>query len=86
MTKKSKFDFYLELKKIFDLGNMSERDEKPSRAFYESYKSAIEKKGETIDQYDDLFSRFLQMIAIQFETPFLFEPYHERVLEPLNYY
>src|SRR5689334_3212766 len=55
-------------------------------SFYESYKQALESDGLSIEPYDSLFKKFLELSEQQLSTPFSFEPYHERIRAPFDYY
>src|SRR5262249_27156338 len=54
--------------------------------FYASYKEAVTKKGHTIEEYEPILMEFLTLVLKQLETPYSFEPYHERIREPIDYY
>lgn len=54
--------------------------------FFLSYTEAVENTGHAIEEHVPLFERYLSYVAQQFKAPYPFEPYHERVLQPVNYY
>ena len=54
--------------------------------FYKSYVYAIEKNGHSIDEYEPVLDLFLKEVIAAFENPQSFEPYHEGVRSPVDYY
>lgn len=54
--------------------------------FYTSYTHALRSQKQEIDPYLNLFSTFLQLVLQQFQSPFLFEPYHKKIRHPFDYY
>ncbi len=54
--------------------------------FYESYKKAIEVQGLSFNDYAHLLKTFLLLVQEQLDHPYQFEPYHERVRSPFDYY
>lgn len=54
--------------------------------FYQSYENALKKNGNSIDKYTQLFKQFLTLIEQQISHPYAFEPYHERIRQPFDYY
>ena len=86
MEKKSKFDFYERRDTLFAEKKINKMVAEYATLFYEAYKNALAEKGETIDAYLPVFELYLNMLVIQMEVPFEFEPYHLRVKEPLDYY
>ncbi len=54
--------------------------------FYESYVAAIQKNGYTEAYADEMVSQLAHEAARQIEAPFHFQPYHQRILEPFDYY
>lgn len=56
------------------------------RDFFLSYTEAVENTGHEISDHIPLFKQYLDFVAQQYKTPYPFEPYHERLLSPINYY
>ena len=54
--------------------------------FFSSYLQALEGKGLNPEEYAHYPKTLLEMIAEQVKNPFSFTIYHERILEPFNYY
>lgn len=54
--------------------------------FFISYAAAIKNNGYEISQFQPIFLKYLEMIHSQLEKPFVFEPYHQAVLSPFDYY
>ncbi len=50
--------------------------------FYENYKNAVGLNKSS----DEIFTRFLLLVKEQMEHPFSFEPYHEQIRAPFDYY
>jgi len=56
------------------------------REFFESYQGVILHHGEDPNCYIDIYSTFIDLIEKQFHNPYKFEPYHEKVRTPFDYY
>lgn len=56
------------------------------RDFYLSYEEAIEENGYHIKDLEPLLNTFLQLVIKQLAHPFVFEPFHKKILAPFNYY
>ncbi len=56
------------------------------KGFVVSYSEVARQNGYNDDQISDIIERILEAIAIQVERPYQFEPYHERIREPIDYY
>lgn len=54
--------------------------------FYQSYAEAVIKNGHPMEEYEPILIQFLDLVQQQLEAPFHFEPYHERILSPFDYY
>jgi glycerol-3-phosphate O-acyltransferase len=54
--------------------------------FYTSYSLAVKENGYNIEDFDPLLQVFLNAATKQLTHPFNFEPYHERVRNPIDYY
>lgn len=54
--------------------------------FYESYLSALPTEEQFNEYYRDLFMTFLQKVAEQCQHPFSFQPYHQQIRSPFDYY
>lgn len=56
------------------------------KKFYISYQEAAQQNGFTPAQCDAVFDMYYKLILEQIEHPFTFEPYHERIRSPFDYY
>jgi len=54
--------------------------------FYYSYKEAIESNGSSIEMLDPLLNQFLVFVEIQLKNPYKFEPFHQCIRKPIDYY
>jgi glycerol-3-phosphate O-acyltransferase len=54
--------------------------------FYHSYAYAIDNNGFNIQDYEALLCQFLDLVLKQLASPYLFEPYHEHIRHPFDYY
>jgi len=54
--------------------------------FYISYSLAVKQNGHDIAEYDPFLQQFLDVVVDQLVHPFHFEPYHERLRSPIDYY
>lgn len=55
-------------------------------SFYHSYAEAVLKNGHPMDAYEPILIQFLNLVQKQLESPFHFEPFHERILSPFDHY
>lgn len=54
--------------------------------FYHSYHEALQNSGKEVFKYDPVLLDFLNQIVKQIESPYQFEPYHQSITEPFDYY
>lgn len=54
--------------------------------FYESYSLALKENGKKIDMEEPLLCQFLDFVIEQLRAPFAFEPYHQQITSPFDYY
>ncbi len=52
--------------------------------FYSSYIQAIESTEN--QKFEPLFSKFLELVLKQLDKPYNFDPFHQRILKPFDYY
>ena len=74
------------IKSLTTNGSVPEKYEKILEGFLESYQSVIASHGKNLSQCLPSFDLFLTLIENQFQNPYLFEPYHQRIREPIDYY
>lgn len=55
-------------------------------SFFSTYRAALADAGLSPDDYDHLLCGFVDRLEEQLESPFTFEPYHQQILAPFNYY
>ncbi len=63
-----------------------EKTGKALRSFYESYQKTLGSHSIDIKDYEPLFVTFLELVKKNFLSPFTFEPYHEAIRTPFDYY
>lgn len=56
------------------------------RKFFESYTAAIKERGANLDDHTELLNTYFDLIIEQIQHPYPFEPYHERMRSPFDYY
>jgi glycerol-3-phosphate O-acyltransferase len=54
--------------------------------FLDSYQKVSSLHGEDLNASLPAFELFLRLIETQFQTPYQFQPYHERIRHPIDYY
>ncbi len=54
--------------------------------FYSSYKEAVESNGLSIKAVGSVLDQFLDLIELQLKAPFNFEPFHQAIRHPIDYY
>lgn len=56
------------------------------RKFYFTYCSALLEHNRDFSLVEPLLIRFLELVVEQLKKPYVFEPFHKRILHPFNYY
>ncbi len=54
--------------------------------FYHSYSDAVQKNHGDMTPYRSLLNEFIDYVIEQIEHPYNFEPYHEKITSPVDYY
>lgn len=54
--------------------------------FFSSYTQAVTQNGHAVSEYEPVLLQFLEFVQNQLKSPFQFEPYHERIRKPIDYY
>lgn len=54
--------------------------------FFECYKQAVTRDGQSMDACVPVFLLFLQLLEEQFLHPYIFQPYHQKIRHPIDYY
>lgn len=86
MEKNSTSNFLTKLKDYSDEGWIPQKFGQILEDFYDSYKLALESCGSSIDDHAHLFYTFLDLVKEQFARPYSFQPYHQQIREPFDYY
>lgn len=89
MDKKLNGKFEKLLEKIEDLVSSKVIPEKYPQIFREflnSYQEVIIEHGEDPENYIGIFDTFIELVKEGFKKPFTFEPYHEKIRAPFDYY
>lgn len=79
-------DYFKKLEIIDTLNNTSVNIRPILEKFFYSYKEAVESNGLTIENVYPLLNQFLDLVIQQLKTPYAFEPYHEVIDQPFDYY
>lgn len=58
----------------------------PLVKFYLSYREAVERNGHNIADYEKYMFQFKDLIIKTLNSPVHFEPYHQRLRKPIDYY
>lgn len=74
------------IQSLISKGNVPKKYEIILQGFLESYQSVISTHGKDLNTYLPTFELFLTLIEKQFQTPYQFEPYHQAIREPIDYY
>ena len=56
------------------------------REFYNACRDALISAHRPMDPFYKSFSQFLHLVEEQFQTPFTFLPYHQKIRKPIDYY
>ena len=83
MDKRSKSKLNQILEDSVKKGDISEKIRQLLYPFLESYLLAFPGKEEMVFP---ILLEFLHLVKMQYQHPFQFEPYHERIVKPFNYY
>lgn len=84
MESSSKFEALLE--EASREGWMSERLKTTIHDFYAGYEAALQSHGISSTLCVPWFKKFLELLKMQHETPFVFQPFHEKIRHPFDYY
>jgi glycerol-3-phosphate O-acyltransferase len=79
-------DFLSQLKKYSEEGLIPERYLEVLDLFYSSYKDALEAHHISIAHHEQIFLVYLNLIKEQFQSPFTFQPYHQKICRPFDYH
>lgn len=74
------------IQKIFSSGLLTKEISLGMGHFYKHYRVAIAKGGKDPKDYTKIFIKFLEIVAEHLKNPYKFEPYHEAVRKPFDYY
>lgn len=79
-------DFALKLQDFVKNEKLPESFSIILQKFISSYKEAIEENKYDFDQLKQLLSTYIDLIIEQIKNPYYFEPFHQRIITPFNYY
>lgn len=79
-------DHFDKLERCVSRGNIPKDLAATIRNFFLSYGEAIEENGYSIEQVRPLLNQFLDLVVEQLQNPFVFEPFHQRITSPFDYY
>lgn len=55
-------------------------------SLYQSYAQALERDGLNFEEHETIFDTLLGLVIEQIAHPYPFEPYHQRITSPYNYF
>ena len=79
-------DHFEKLKQYTLKGKLPESLASVLHNFYLSYDVVIKENGYTLEHVQSILNQFLDLVVEQLETPYAFEPFHKRLLEPFDFY
>ncbi|WP_059360244.1 1-acyl-sn-glycerol-3-phosphate acyltransferase [Parachlamydia acanthamoebae] len=79
-------DYIKRVEKTLHEGLISESFAQALKNFYLSYAEAITSNGQCMASFEPLHHRFLDFVIEQIRSPFHFEPFHQEITSPFNYY
>lgn len=79
-------DFIARVKKCVADGLLSEQIGVTLEQFYASYSEAVAGNGHRIEEYLPVLQQFLELVIKHLREKYTFEPYHQRLREPVDYY
>jgi len=74
------------INKYADSNEISEKYQIILKDFLKSYTEVILEHGYDPDSFAETFDLFIDLLKDQIKSPFQFEPYHEKVRSPIDYY
>lgn len=78
--------FLNKLEKAYKEGKIDQRIYDNYIILYNSYTSSLKASGLDLQGCEAVFVEFLSHVIEQLHNPYHFEPYHQRIVEPYNYY
>ena len=54
--------------------------------FFKTYAEAAQKNGYALHDFEPILNQFLDLLLEQVQHPFIFQHFHQCLLEPFNYY
>jgi glycerol-3-phosphate O-acyltransferase len=74
------------LEDSYKQGNIPEKVYRSCLSLYQSYAHSMEASGFNMELYDHLFDFLLRHVKEQVRHPYKFEPFHQKIREPIDYY
>lgn len=78
--------FLEHLKQALDSGEISSKIREIFFQLYDSYAHSIRESGLQMEEFDHLFDTFLTLVKEHIRHPYTFEPYHQKISSPCNYF
>lgn len=75
-----------EMNRLFKSHALPEKYRENIIGFYNQVKRALERANRPQGTFEDTYLQFLALIAEQCKNPFVFQPYHVKVREPIDYF
>lgn len=79
-------DYLKRVEKNVNEGVLNHKFAEILKNFYKSYSEAVISSGQDLTAFEPLHLRFLDFIIDQIHHPFTFEPFHEQITTPFDYY
>src|SRR5438046_2502946 len=71
---------------LFQSGSIPVHYQEILKQFYEEVHKALVEANRPLDSFDTTFIQFLRLVIEQFQSPFVFQPYHAKIRAPFDYY
>ena len=79
-------DFLTKLYNSPDYAELPKKYKEMLATFYQSYAQSLEENGISFEPYEKVFHTFLDLFFQQFKSPYHFQPYHQKIRAPFDYY
>jgi glycerol-3-phosphate O-acyltransferase len=79
-------DYLSQLEHYTKAGKMPKELSQTLNRFYFTYSPAAKANGSTPDAFEPILVKLLHLIVEQIEKPYQFEPYHQHIVQPFDYY
>ncbi len=80
-------EFYSKIDGYYQEGVLDKHHTQVLKKFFCSYEAALAFHGIDVTcSILDTFYKYLDLLVLNLKSPFVFEPYHQRILKPINYH